>query len=43
MHARIRRRDDFPEPEGPTTAVMAPGEKVASIPFRAWTSPVALQ
>ena len=37
MHARIRRREDFPEPDGPTTAVMAAEENVASIPFSAFS------
>ena len=43
MQARIRRREDLPEPEGPTTAVMAEDENVASIPLSACTSPEALQ
>ena len=43
MQARILRSEDFPDPEGPTTAVMAPPGNRASIPLSAWTSPVAVQ
>jgi hypothetical protein len=43
MAARIRRSDDFPLPEGPTTAVTDPAGNSASTDCRAWTSPVAVQ
>ncbi len=43
MQARIRRSELFPDPDGPTTAVIAPEGNEASIPFKAWTSPEALQ
>jgi hypothetical protein len=39
----MRRSEDFPLPEGPTTAVSDAEGNSASIPFKAWTSPVALQ
>src|SRR6187431_3086555 len=37
--ARIRRSDDFPEPDGPTSAVTAASRISTSTPFSAVTSP----
>ena len=41
--ARILSSEDFPLPDGPTTAVTAPAGNAASMPLSAWTSPVAVR